>query len=141
MKELHSIGKFSLPVPVAPSSVSSIKATSERATVLHKASAILIDEASMIPAVAVDYGLFTLTQCKDPLDPLLSTLKVGAIIMLIRNMNFGSGFFNDACMVVCGLIENTVNVEILTGLGRGNIVFIPCIKLISTCLLYTSRCV
>ena len=48
---LHQL--FGLLVPVLPSSVSSIKTMSGKATVLHKASVILIDEMSTISAVAV----------------------------------------------------------------------------------------
>ena len=59
-------------------------------------------------------------------------LKVGAIIMLIRNINLGSSLDNGACMVVPCLMENAVNLKVLTGLGRDNIVFIPRVKLTST---------
>ncbi|KAJ4451754.1 hypothetical protein ANN_03225 [Periplaneta americana] len=49
---LHRL--FGLPVPITSSLVSCIKANSERAKVLREVSIILTNEASMIPAVAVD---------------------------------------------------------------------------------------
>ena len=42
------------------------------------------------------------------------------------------GLVNGVYMAVRGLMENTVNLEILTGLGRGTIIFMLRIKLIST---------
>ena len=45
----------------------------------------------------------------------------GANVMLMRNMNLSSG--SVACLMVGGSTENAVNLEVLTGLGRGNIVF------------------
>ena len=59
-------------------------------------------------------------------------LKVGAIIMLIRNMKLDSCLVNGARIVVCGLMKNAVNLDVLTGLVGGNIVFVPRIKLILT---------
>lgn len=49
---LHRL--FGLPVPVLPSSESAIELNSEKADILRKASLILIDEASIIPAASME---------------------------------------------------------------------------------------
>lgn len=52
--------------------------------------------------------------------------------MLIRNMNLGSGLVNGVRMVVLKMSEKSLKLKLITGVGKGNIVFMPKIKLIST---------
>uniref|UniRef100_A0A0L8GQB3 DNA helicase Pif1-like 2B domain-containing protein n=1 Tax=Octopus bimaculoides TaxID=37653 RepID=A0A0L8GQB3_OCTBM len=56
-------------------------------------------------------------------------LKVGAIIMLLRNLSIGQGLFNGTRMNVHRLHEHYVEASLVTGSNRGRTVLIPRIKL------------
>ena len=56
-------------------------------------------------------------------------LKVGAIIMLLRNLNTRKGLCNGIRLVVTKLHKNLITCEVLTGSSQGNPVFIPRIEL------------
>jgi PIF1-like helicase len=52
-------------------------------------------------------------------------LKVGAIVMLQRNMNNKRGLCNGTRLVIKGMHPNFIDAEVLTGNARGQRVFIP----------------
>ena len=53
------------------------------------------------------------------------TLKPGAIIMLLRNLNAKLGLCNGTRCVVRQLMNNVIDVEVLTGAAAGDRVYIP----------------
>lgn len=59
-------------------------------------------------------------------------LKCGTIVMLIRNMNMGSGLVNGVRMLVLEMHDKCLKLEIITGFGKGTVIFLPRIKIIST---------
>ncbi|XP_043474034.1 uncharacterized protein LOC122506104 [Leptopilina heterotoma] len=65
----------------------------------------------------------------DGLPPHKLSLKVGSIIMLLRNMNLVQGLCNGTRLVVRSLLKNVISAEIITGKSKGEIVFIPRIDL------------
>ena len=52
-------------------------------------------------------------------------LKVGAIIMILRNLRILSGICNGTRCIVKELMENVIKAEVLTGKSKGEIIFIP----------------
>ncbi|XP_021953640.1 uncharacterized protein LOC110850511 [Folsomia candida] len=58
-------------------------------------------------------------------------LKVGALIMLLRNLNTKRGLCNGTRLVVTELKPNLIIAKVLTGSAEGNLVFIPRIDLIT----------
>ncbi|XP_021967368.1 uncharacterized protein LOC110862486 [Folsomia candida] len=58
-------------------------------------------------------------------------LKVGSLIMLLRNLNTKRGLCNGTRLVVVELKPNLIIAKVLTGSAEGNIVFIPRIDLIA----------
>lgn len=56
-------------------------------------------------------------------------LKIGAIIMLLRNLNTKRGLCNGTRLMVIGLKPNVIVCEVLAGSAKGQKVFIPRIDL------------
>ncbi|XP_023239126.1 LOW QUALITY PROTEIN: uncharacterized protein LOC111637795 [Centruroides sculpturatus] len=52
-------------------------------------------------------------------------LKVGTIIMLLRNLNTKRGLCNGTRLVVMSLRDHVIEAEVLTGSGSGQIILIP----------------
>lgn len=90
---------------------------------------IITDEPAERLNIPIEY-LNSITPSGMP--PHKLTIKVGAIVMLIRNMNLGSGLVNGVRLIVLALFEKCIKLEIITGSGKGNVIVLPRIKLIST---------
>ena len=56
-------------------------------------------------------------------------LKIGAIIILLRNLNLDDGLCNGTTLIVTLLGEYVIKADIITGNKAGIIVFIPRIDL------------
>jgi hypothetical protein len=54
-------------------------------------------------------------------------LKIGALLILLRNLDPLAGLCNGTCLIVRRFMMRVVGVEIITGKGDGNVAFIPCI--------------
>ena len=57
------------------------------------------------------------------------SLKPGAIVMLLRNLNIKKGLCNGTRLLVRRLYEHVIDAELLTGANKGQVVLIPRIKL------------
>ena len=63
------------------------------------------------------------------LPPHRLTLKVGSIVMLLRNLNIKQGLCNGVRLVVRRMLDHVLDCELLTGHNAGTRVLIPQIKL------------
>jgi ATP-dependent DNA helicase PIF1 len=74
----------------------------------------------------IDYPIeFLNQQCPSGMPPHRLTLKKGAFIMLLRNLNPKQGLLNGTRLVVKALQTNFIDAEIITGSNKGERVFIP----------------
>ncbi|XP_021960166.1 uncharacterized protein LOC110856033 [Folsomia candida] len=64
-----------------------------------------------------------------PSPPHILRLKVGAVIMLLRNLNTKRGLCNGTRLIVTKLQVNLITAQVLTGSAAGHSVFIPRIQL------------
>jgi ATP-dependent DNA helicase PIF1 len=53
------------------------------------------------------------------------TLKVGAIVMLIRNLNTKGGIVNSTRLLVKRLSLNVIEGEVISGESKGKLVLVP----------------
>ena len=56
-------------------------------------------------------------------------LKIGCVIMLLRNLDLKAGLCNGTQMKVCALQNNYTDAEVLTSVSSGKRVFVPRIQL------------
>ncbi|XP_065322968.1 ATP-dependent DNA helicase pif1-like [Gordionus sp. m RMFG-2023] len=81
---------------------------------------------------------FLHSQTPSGMPPHILNLKVGTIIMLLRNMNPSRGLCNGTRLLIKNLHDNFIDSEILSGTHNGHRVFIPRIfpRAIPGCLSY-----
>uniref|UniRef100_A0A158P4G6 ATP-dependent DNA helicase n=2 Tax=Tetranychus urticae TaxID=32264 RepID=A0A158P4G6_TETUR len=63
------------------------------------------------------------------LPPHSLRLKIGAIVMLLRNLNLKVGLTNGVRMCVKAMYDNALKLEVITGTDTGSIVYLPRIDL------------
>ena len=61
--------------------------------------------------------------------PHVLNLKVGGIVMLLRNLSLKDGLCNGTRLIVRNLRDNVIDCEILTGVNAGDRVLIPRVSL------------
>ena len=82
------------------------------------------------PNDAIDFPVeFLHAQCPSGMPPHLLKLKVGAFIMLLRNLNPKKGLLNGTRLIVRSLHRNCIKAEIITGSNKGEEICIPRIDL------------
>ena len=54
---------------------------------------------------------------------------IGAIVMLLRNVNHKGGLCKETCLLITRLSDHVIEVKILTGTHAGNISYLPRIHL------------
>jgi len=59
----------------------------------------------------------------------LTTLKVGSVVILLRNMDYAGGLCNGTRLIIVDLGNHIIRGKILTGKHRGETAFIPRISL------------
>ena len=88
----------------------------------NSADSIINDDAGKFAQVACDY-LHSLTPSGMP--PHKLHLKVGAVIMLLRNLNPKKGLCNGTRLLVVDLQRHIIEAKILTGNNANEITFLP----------------
>ena len=63
------------------------------------------------------------------LPPHELTLKVGAIVMLLRNMNVAHGLLNGTRLIVRSMYTNALELEVITGVETGRRILLPRVDL------------
>lgn len=63
------------------------------------------------------------------LPPHVLSLKEGAIVMLLRNLNATKGLLNGTRLIVKKMYDNVLDLEVLTGVNMGQRVLLPRIDL------------
>ena len=87
----------------------------------------LVDETENL---SITYPIeFLNKQNPTGIPPHILKVKVGAVIMLIRNLSIKKGLLNGTRLIVLSLHQHFVEAEILTGSKKGNVVYIPRIDL------------
>jgi len=65
------------------------------------------------------------------LPPHELTLKVGAIVMLLRNMNVAHGLLNGTRLIIRSMYTNALELEVITGVETGRRILLPRVDLSS----------
>jgi hypothetical protein len=79
--------------------------------------------------IYINFPIETLNSIREGLPPHELNLKIGAIVMLIRNLSITDGLCNGTRLKVTKLFKYNIEAEIITGDKIGNKVFIPRITL------------
>jgi hypothetical protein len=72
--------------------------------------------------------LYSLTPNGMP--PHLLTLKAGAVVILLRNLNVGGGLCNGTRLIIRRMHDHLLECELMSGPSSGNTVFIPRVDLV-----------
>lgn len=130
---VQDVHKFSKMAILCPKNVDVDKINEDVLDILEGEKVTYLSSDSIVDETDVDrqnYPIeFLHDQTSSGMAPHKLNLKIGAIVMLLRNLNTKHGLCNGTRLIVKELKPNLIIAEVLTGPAQGNIVFIPRIDL------------
>ncbi|XP_035231014.1 ATP-dependent DNA helicase pif1-like [Stegodyphus dumicola] len=93
---------------------------------LYSADSVICDDEEEQDTYQLDF-IHSLTPSGMP--PHCLNLKLGVIVMLLRNLNPSAGLCNGTRLIVKRIMQNVLDCEVISGQNAGSRVFIPRVEL------------